>query len=188
MKVTETPLPGVLVLEPKKFGDARGFFLETYREDFLVKVGITEHFVQDNHSRSGKGVLRGLHYQLTQPQGKLVRVARGEVFDVAVDVRQGSPNFGQWFGTTLDEGSMRMMYVPPGFAHGFLVLSEVADFIYQCTDYYHPQSEQGIAWDDPEIGIEWPTMDVILSDKDCRNPTLSQQPSELLPQYENGQG
>lgn len=188
MKVIETSLPGVLVLEPKKFGDTRGFFLEAYREDSLAAAGITERFVQDNHSRSGKGVLRGLHYQLSQPQGKLVRVSRGEVFDVAVDVRQGSPNFGQWYGANLDEESMRMMYVPPGFAHGFLVLSEVADFIYKCTDYYHPQSEQSIAWNDREIGIEWPTMDVILSDKDVSSPALSQQSTELLPQYEKGQG
>lgn len=188
MNVIETSLPGVLVLEPKKYGDDRGFFLEIYREDSLAVAGITERFVQDNHSRSGKGVLRGLHYQLTQPQGKLVRVTRGEVFDVAVDVRHGSPNFGQWYGANLDEESMRMMYVPPGFAHGFLVLSEVADFIYKCSDYYHPQSEQGIAWDDQGIGIEWPAVDVILSDKDRHNPTLSQQSPEQLPQYEKGEG
>lgn len=131
-------------------------------------------------------MLRGLHYQLTQPQGKLVRVARGEVFDVVVDVRLGSPNFGQWYGTTLDEESMRMMYVPPGFAHGFVVLSDVADFIYKCTDYYHPQSEQGIAWNDPDIGIEWPTNDVMLSEKDRVYPTLNQQSPELLPGYEEG--
>jgi dTDP-4-dehydrorhamnose 3,5-epimerase len=188
VKIIETSLPGVVVLEPKKIGDSRGFFLETYREDFLVDAGISQRFIQDNHSRSGKGVLRGLHYQLTQPQGKLVRVARGEVFDVAVDVRMGSPNFGQWFGAKLNEESMRMMYLPPGFAHGFVVLSDVADFIYKCTDYYHPQSEQGIAWNDPDIDIEWPIKDVILSEKDLSNPTLSRQSPELLPHYEEGIG
>ena len=153
MKILETPLPGVMVFEPIRFGDNRGFFLETHREDIFKQAGITARFVQDNHSRSTKGVLRGLHYQLVQPQGKLVRVATGSVFDVAVDVRRGSPTFGDWFGTTLDDENMRMMYVPPGFAHGFIVLSESADFMYKCTDYYHPESEQGILWNDPNIGI-----------------------------------
>jgi dTDP-4-dehydrorhamnose 3,5-epimerase len=183
LKIIETGLPGVLVIEPKVFGDTRGFFLETYRGDFFKDAGIPDHFVQDNHSRSSKGVLRGLHYQLTQPQGKLVRVARGQAFDVAVDVRPGSPTFGQWYGTTLDEESMRMMYVPPGFAHGFLVLSEIADFIYKCTDYYHPESEQGILWNDPNIGIKWPLSDVALSTKDLQNRVLSDQPNECLPAY-----
>ncbi len=183
MKIIETPLPGVVVLEPKLHGDSRGFFLETYREDTLRQVGISEGFVQDNHSRSTRGVLRGLHYQLTQPQGKLVRVARGAVFDVSVDVRSGSPTFGQWYGATLDEESMRMMYVPPRFAHGFVVLTEIADFIYKCTDYYHPQSEQGILWNDPAIGIKWPITDVRLSEKDGNNPVLQDQPEALLPQY-----
>jgi len=183
MKITKTPLPGVLLLEPKLHGDSRGFFLETYREDTLKALGINERFVQDNHSRSTRGILRGLHYQLTQPQGKLVRVAQGAVFDVAVDVRRGSPTFGQWCGATLDEESMRMMYIPQGFAHGFVVLSDVADFIYKCTDYYHPQSEQGILWNDPDIGIEWPITDVQLSEKDQNNPVLKQQSEQLLPRY-----
>ena len=183
MKIIQTTLQEVLLLEPKLHGDSRGFFLETYREDTLKEFGINERFIQDNHSRSTRGILRGLHYQLTQPQGKLVRVAQGAVFDVAVDVRRGSPTFGQWCGATLDEENMRMMYIPQGFAHGFVVLSDVADFIYKCTDYYHPQSEQGILWNDPDIGIEWPITDVQLSDKDQNNPVLQHQSERLLPQY-----
>ncbi len=183
MKIIQTKLPGVIVFEPKCFGDSRGFFLETSRDDVLKEAGIKEQFVQDNHSRSKKGVLRGLHYQLVQPHGKLVRVASGAVYDVAVDVRVDSPTFGQWYGTTLDEETMRMMYVPPGFAHGFVVLSDIADFIYKCTNYYHPQSEQGIAWNDPELNIQWPLSDVSLSDKDLANPNLSQQLKENLPHY-----
>ena len=187
MKIIETHLPGVIVIEPKVFGDKRGFFLETYRQDVLEKAGIDVTFVQDNHSRSRQGVLRGLHYQLTQTQGKLVRVTSGADYDVAVDVRHGSPTFGQWYGTQIDEESMCMMYVPPGYAHGFVVLSESADFLYKCTDYYHPESEQGIAWDDPDIGIDWPiaqlTADVSLSDKDKNNVKLNDQPTEKLPDY-----
>ena len=183
MKILETSLPGVMVIEPQVFGDKRGFFLETFRDDIFKDAGIHESFVQDNHSRSSKGVLRGLHYQLIQPQGKLVRVTRGGVFDVAVDVRKGSPAFGQWYGTTLDEESMRMMYIPQGFAHGFVVLSETADFIYKCTDYYHPESEQGILWNDSEIGIKWPIVDTKLSQKDTENPILSLQSAESLPEY-----
>jgi len=183
MKILKTPLPGVLLLEPKRRGDSRGFFLETYREDTLKAAGITDRFVQDNHSRSTRGVLRGLHYQLIQPQGKLVRVARGAVYDVVVDVRKDSPTFGQWYGNTLDEESLRMMYIPPGFAHGFAVLSDIADFIYQCTDYYHPQSEQGILWNDPNIGIEWPIDDIRLSEKDRNNPKLGDLPEKYLPPY-----
>jgi dTDP-4-dehydrorhamnose 3,5-epimerase len=183
MNIIATGLPGVLVFEPKVYGDQRGFFVETYRDRILTEAGVDKPFVQDNHSRSCRGVLRGLHYQLVQPQGKLVRVARGKVFDVAVDVRKGSPHFGQWYGTVLDDESLRMMYVPPGFAHGFAVLSETADFIYKCTDYYHPQSEQGILWDDPDIGIEWPIGDVSLSDKDRKNPPLARQDRDKLPAY-----
>ena len=187
MKTIETHLPGVIVIEPKLFGDKRGFFLETYRQDVLQQAGINVNFVQDNHSRSTQGVLRGLHYQLTQTQGKLVRVTSGSVFDVAVDVRKGSPTFGQWYGTVLDEESMRMMYVPPGYAHGFVVLSETADFLYKCTDYYHPASEQGIAWDDPDIAIDWPianlATDISLSDKDKDNVFLKDQPDNKLPAY-----
>ena len=183
MVISESSLPGVFVIEPVLFGDKRGFFLETFRANVFEEHGIPTQFVQDNHSRSSGGVLRGLHYQMIQPQGKLVRAATGAVFDVAVDVRQGSPNFGQWYGTELSEDNMKMMYVPPGFAHGFVVLSETADFIYKCTDYYHPETEQGIAWDDPDIGIDWPISDVMLSEKDKLNPRLKDQNPDLLPQY-----
>ena len=183
MIISESSLPGVFVIEPKVFGDKRGFFLETFRAEVFEEHGIPTQFVQDNHSRSSGSVLRGLHYQMIQPQGKLVRAATGAVFDVAVDVRQGSPSFGHWFGTELNEDNMKMMYVPPGFAHGFVVLSETADFIYKCTDYYHPETEQGIAWDDPDIGIDWPISDVMLSEKDKLNPRLKDQNPDLLPQY-----
>lgn len=188
MKIIETCLPGVLIFEPKVFGDERGFFVETYRESVFAEAGLNAAFIQDNQSRSRRGVLRGLHYQLQQPQGKLVRAARGRVFDVAVDVRQDSPTFGQWAGAILDDSTHRQMYIPPGFAHGFVVLSELADFVYKCTNYYHPRSEAGICWNDPEIGIEWPTEileEVILSDKDRSLPFLKDQVSELLPKYAN---
>lgn len=182
MKITETRLPGVLLLEPRVHGDTRGFFIECYRSDLLHEAGVADEFVQDNHSRSTRGVLRGLHYQLENPQGKLVRVARGRVFDVAVDVRKGSPHFGEWVGVELDETSLRMLYIPPGFAHGFVVLSETADFLYKCTQYYHPQSEQGILWNDPSIGIEWPEFgEVRLSEKDRGNRCLADMPQHLLP-------
>jgi dTDP-4-dehydrorhamnose 3,5-epimerase len=181
MTVIETRLPGVFILEPEVFGDGRGFFLETYRASLFEELGMNIGFVQDNHSRSRRGVLRGLHYQIQQQQGKLVRVARGSVFDVAVDVRRDSPTFGQWAGCILDDENHRQFYVPPGFAHGFCVLSDEADFVYKCTDYYHPQSEYGIAWDDPDIGIEWPMRDVVLSAKDSRNPRLHEQ--QYLPVY-----
>lgn len=183
MKVLTTSLPGVLLFELDRYGDERGFFVETYRADIFRKSGLDLCFVQDNHSRSSRGVLRGLHYQLVQPQGKLVRVARGAVFDVAVDVRSGSPTFGEWYGTTLDDCNMRMMYIPPGFAHGFVVLTEFADFIYKCTDYYHPQSEHGILWNDPDIGIKWPVSDVNLSGKDADNPLLRDCQTKQLPPY-----
>lgn len=185
MKVIATELPGVLLLEPKAFGDARGFFLETWQAARYYEAGMPEHFVQDNHSRSRRGVLRGLHYQLMQPQGKLVSVMRGAVFDVAVDVRRGSPHFGRWFGCVLDDVDHRQLYIPPGFAHGFCVLSEEADFFYKCTNFYHPASEHGIAWDDPEIGIAWPLRkEVTLSDKDRHNRPLAKQSPEDLPLYE----
>ncbi len=183
MNIFESPLPGVFVIEPKVFGDARGFFVETFRESVAVEARIGARFVQDNQSRSKRGTLRGLHYQLTQPQGKLVRVSRGAVFDVAVDVRKGSPHFGKWYGSILDDVGHRMLYVPPNFAHGFLVLSDEADFVYKCTDYYHPASEQGVVWNDPGIGIEWPAAgcEPILSEKDRLMPTLSDQ--SQLPVY-----
>lgn len=184
MKIIETAIPGVLIFEPQVFGDERGFFVETYREQVFAEAGLNLTFVQDNQSRSRRGVLRGLHYQLQRPQGKLVRAASGRVFDVAVDVRRGSPTFGQWVGAVLDDVSHRQMYIPPGFAHGFVVLSELADFVYKCTDYYHPQSEAGIRWDDPAIGIAWPSeiLDAVtLSDKDLQLPLLREQTLEKLP-------
>ncbi|HPE72882.1 MAG TPA: dTDP-4-dehydrorhamnose 3,5-epimerase [Candidatus Competibacter sp.] len=185
MKVIATELPGILLLEPQVFGDARGFFMETWQAARYREVGMPERFVQDNHSRSRRGVLRGLHYQLTQPQGKLVWVTRGAVFDVGVDIRRGSPSFGRWYGCVLDDLNHRQLYIPPGFAHGFCVLSEEADFFYKCTDYYHPSSERGIAWDDPEIGIAWPIRDgITLSAKDQHNLSLAAQRPEDLPVYE----
>ncbi len=154
--MTRTEIPDVLLLEPRVFGDSRGFFVETFRQSWLEEAGLDLRFVQDNQSRSSRGVLRGLHYQLQQPQGKLVRVAQGRVFDVAVDVRLGSPTFGRWTGAVLDDENHRQLYIPPGLAHGFVVLSETAEFLYKCTNYYHPPSENGILWNDPDIGIEWP--------------------------------
>ena len=157
MKAIPTSIPDVLVLEPKVFGDARGFFFESYnRRVFSDATGLDLDFVQDNHSRSAHGVLRGLHYQIRQPQGKLVRVVVGEVFDVAVDLRRNSPTFGRWVGEYLSEENRRMMWVPEGFAHGFVVLSNHAEFLYKTTDYYAPEHERCIRWDDPTIGIEWP--------------------------------
>ena len=156
MNITETALPGVLLIEPKVFGDARGFFLESWNRKTFAGLGLDLDFVQDNHSRSGKGVLRGLHYQLNEPQGKLVRVTQGRVFDVAVDMRRASTHFGRWTGYELSAENHRMLWIPPGFAHGFLVLSESADFLYKTTAYYAPQWDRGVRWDDPEIGIEWP--------------------------------
>ncbi len=160
MKVTPTALADVLIIEPRVFGDARGFFFESFnRKAFQQATGIDADFVQDNHSRSAKGVLRGLHYQIEQAQGKLVRVVRGAVFDVAVDLRKSSPTFGQWVGAELSEENNRQMWVPPGFAHGFLTLSDSADFLYKTTDYYAPQFERCIAWDDPTLGVGWPLND-----------------------------
>lgn len=159
MKVTPTAIPGVLIIEPKVFGDARGLFFESFNQKaFNEATGLDESFVQDNHSRSSKGVLRGMHYQLQQPQGKLVRVIRGAVFDVAVDIRKSSPTFGRWVGVELSEDNHKQLWVPAGFAHGFLVLSESADFLYKTTDYYAPAHERCIAWNDPSLGIEWPTL------------------------------
>lgn len=157
MKVTPTAIPDVLIIEPKVFGDARGFFYESFNQKAFNEATNTNHqFVQDNHSRSAKGVLRGLHYQIQQPQGKLVRVVRGVVFDVAVDIRKSSPTFGKWVGVELSEDNRRQMWVPPGLAHGFLVTSDSADFLYKTTDYYAPEYARCIAWNDPTIGIRWP--------------------------------
>ena len=168
MKVTATAIPDVLIIEPKIFGDSRGFFFESFNQrDFNAATGTDFTFVQDNHSRSEKGVLRGLHYQLGKPQGKLVRVVRGSVFDVAVDIRHSSPTFGQWMGVELNEHDNRQLWVPPGLAHGFLVLSGSAEFLYKTTDYYAPEFERCIAWDDPDLAINWPASDaMILSTKD----------------------
>lgn len=168
MKVVPTEIPEVLIIEPHIFGDARGFFYESYNERaFLDKVGISEHFVQDNHSRSAKNVLRGLHYQIKQPQGKLVRVVVGSVFDVAVDLRQGSKTFGRWVGVYLNAEEKQQLWVPAGFAHGFVVLSEYAEFLYKTTDYYAPQYERCIQWNDPNLAIAWPIQDEpVLSGKD----------------------
>ena len=170
MKVIPTAIPDVLIIEPRVFGDARGFFMESYnRRAFAEATGQGVDFVQDNHSRSAKGVLRGLHYQVQQPQGKLVRVVRGAVFDVAVDIRKSSPTLGRWVGVELSEDNHRQLWVPPGFAHGFLVLSDSADFLYKTTDYYAPEHERCIAWNDPALGIEWPAGVVPqLSAKDAR--------------------
>ena len=157
MKVTPTAIPDVLIIEPKVFGDERGFFFESFNQaKFEAATGQNVHFVQDNHSRSAQGVLRGLHYQIQQPQGKLVRAVRGTVFDVAVDLRKSSPTFGRWVGVELSEENHRQMWVPPGFAHGFVVTSESADICYKTTDYYAPQFERCIAWNDPELAIHWP--------------------------------
>jgi len=157
MKVIETLLPGVLVIEPKVFGDERGFFFESFNAHrFAEMTGVTAPFVQDNHSRSVRGVLRGLHYQIRQTQGKLVRVTSGEVFDVAVDLRRSSPAFGRWMGTNLSAENKRQIWIPEGFAHGFLVLSETAEFLYKTTDYWAPEHESCIRWDDPGIGVQWP--------------------------------
>ena len=173
MKVSPTRLPGVLVFEPDSHGDDRGFFLETFHVDrYREHIGVSHTFVQDNHSRSSRGVLRGLHAQREHPQGKLVRVSRGEVFDVAVDIDPKSPTFGQWVGERLSDSNHRQLWIPPGYAHGFVVLSETADFEYKCTDYYHPADEIGVRWDDPDIGIDWPISDPVLSAKDAALPRL----------------
>lgn len=175
MNFVETDLSGVLIIEPKVFGDARGFFLESWNRQTMSDAGLGMDFVQDNHSRSAKGVLRGLHYQLENPQGKLVRVTQGAVFDVAVDIRRSSPNFGKWVGVELSAENHRMLWIPPGFAHGFLVLSETADFLYKCTTLYHPPSDRSLRWNDPDIGIAWPEAGLapLLSAKDEAAPLLS---------------
>lgn len=157
MKIIDTSIPEVKIIEPKVFGDERGFFLETFQaKKYQSIIGENLTFVQDNHSRSGKGVLRGLHFQITKPQGKLVRVVTGEVFDVAVDIRKGSASFGQWVGVLLSSDNKKQFWVPPGFAHGFVVLSDTADFEYKCTDFYDPTDEGAIKWNDPDIAIDWP--------------------------------
>ena len=178
MKFTPLAIPDVFLIEPKVFGDARGFFLESFRQDlFNQATGTNYEFIQDNHSRSSKGVLRGLHYQLPpHAQGKLVRVISGAVFDVAVDIRRSSPSFGQWVGAELRAENHRQLWIPPGFAHGFVVLSDTADFVYKTTAYYAPESDRGLLWNDPDIAIAWPQLDIefSLSEKDLHQPAFKQ--------------
>ena len=166
MKITPSAIPEVLVIEPQVFGDKRGFFMETWNKLNYLKYNLNLDFVQDNFSRSSRGVLRGLHYQLENPQGKLIWVVRGRVFDVAVDIRKGSPTFGDWVGFKLSGEEHKQIYIPPGFAHGFCVLSDSADFQYKCTHFYHPKDEHGVLWNDPDIGIEWSGSDFLISEKD----------------------
>jgi dTDP-4-dehydrorhamnose 3,5-epimerase len=170
MEFKPTTLPGVLLIEPTVFGDERGFFLESWNARTFADAGLNLQFVQDNHSKSSRGILRGLHYQIEHTQGKLVRVTRGDVFDIAVDVRGDSPTLGQWYGVQLSGENKRMLWIPPGFAHGFYVLSAEAEFLYKCTDFYHPQSDVSIRWDDPDLAIDWPLIDgeaPLLSAKDA---------------------
>lgn len=180
MNVITTELPGVVIIEPKRFRDDRGFFFESFNETVFAKAGLPWQFVQDNISFSEPQVLRGLHYQLPNPQGKLCSVLRGEVFDVAVDIRKGSPTYGKWVGITLSFENGRQVYIPEGFAHGFLVTGDCAVFHYKCTALYDPKSERSIAWDDPEIGIEWPRKDVRLSLKDTAAPQLAEVATRCL--------
>jgi dTDP-4-dehydrorhamnose 3,5-epimerase len=181
MKVIETALPGAVVLEPKVFGDERGFFYESYNRDSYYAAGISVDFIQSNVSRSARGVLRGLHYQWPNPQGKLVSVLEGEVYDVAVDIRRGSPTFGRWAGVMLTADNHRHFWIPEGFAHGFCVLSEFATFAYQCTALYDAKADAGIRWNDANIGIDWPLSEPLLSDKDSKTPLLKDVPSDRLP-------
>jgi len=183
MKVLETELPGVLVIEPRVFADQRGYFIETWNQLRYAEVGLADTFVQDNLSYSTRGALRGLHFQNPNPQGKLVYVLQGEVFDVAVDIRLGSPTFARWIGMTLSEENKRQLYVPPGYAHGFCVTSAAAMFAYKCTDVYNPAAEGSIRWDDPDIGIEWPSMDLVLSEKDRQAPALKDTSRSRLPSF-----
>ncbi len=183
MKVSETTLPGILLIEPDVFGDNRGFFMETWNRNRYGEQGLDVDFVQDNLSLSRQGILRGLHYQWPQPQGKLVQVLAGVVFDVAVDIRQGSPTFGQWFGCELSAENHFQLYIPEGFAHGFCVLSDEALFSYKCTDTYHSVTEHCLLWNDPDIGIEWPVTSPLLSDKDRNGLLLKDLPAADLPGY-----
>lgn len=184
MQRIETALPDVFLIEPKVIGDQRGFFLESYHREKYAALGIHDEFVQDNHSQSVRGTLRGLHYQLEHAQAKLCRVVQGEVLDVAVDIRRGSPTFGRWVSAVLSAENKRLIYVPQGFAHGFVVLSETAEFLYKCSDFYHAEHEHGVLWSDPQLNIRWNVANPILSAKDQKYPTLAQVPQELLPKYE----
>ena len=183
MKCTNTVIPGVVIIEPDVFGDNRGFFMETWRQERYAELGLKGPFVQDNLSFSTKGVLRGLHYQHPHAQGKLVSVVQGEVFDVAVDIRYGSPTFGKWAGVTLSGENHKQFWVPQGFAHGFCVLSETAYYTYKCTEVYTPSAEGGIAWNDPDIGIEWPITATSFSEKDTVYPRLQDVPTDRLPMF-----
>jgi dTDP-4-dehydrorhamnose 3,5-epimerase len=183
MNVIETKLPGALIFEPKVFGDERGFFMETWHAERYEEAGLPVRFVQDNLSFSQRGVLRGLHFQNPGQQGKLVYVLQGEVYDVAVDIRIGSPTFGEWEAAVLSSENKRQFYVPEGFAHGFLVTSGAALFAYKCTAKYNPKAEASVLWNDPEVGIEWPTDAPVLSDKDRVAPPLAEMPAEWLPRY-----
>lgn len=187
LTVTKTAIPDVLIIEPRVFRDARGFFMETFHGEKYRRSGINRIFVQDNHSHSQRGILRGLHYQLKQPQAKLIYVVTGEIFDAAVDIRRGSPTFGHWVGATLSTGNQRQLYIPEGFAHGFYVLSKTADVIYKCSDYYAPDDEYGLIYSDPAINIDWPFRgEPLLSEKDCRYPPLKNVPETQLPMYPTG--
>lgn len=183
MEIYSTSLKEVLVVEPIVFKDIRGFFMETYQREKYEKAGISGIFVQDNHSHSQRGTLRGLHYQLNNSQAKLIYVVRGEIFDVAVDIRRDSPTFGKWAGINISSDNHRQLYIPEGFAHGFYVLSNEVDVIYKCTDFYHPEDEYGIRWDDKELAINWPGQNPILSQKDAAYPFLAQQSNDCLPKY-----
>ena len=183
MKVIESNLPGVLIIEPQVFGDTRGYFLETWNQARYEQAGLSARFVQDNVSYSARDTLRGLHFQNPNPQGKLVYVLQGEVFDAAIDIRVGSPTFGRWTGVTLSGENKRQMYIPEGFAHGFCVTSEHALFAYKCTDIYNPTAEVSILWNDPDIGIDWPVTSPILSGRDRNAPRLKEMPTDRLPQF-----
>jgi len=184
LQILPTAIPEVRVIAPRVFGDERGYFLETYRQSTFAEFGIICEFVQDNHSFSTKGTLRGLHYQITHAQAKLCRVITGRVLDIAVDIRWGSPTFGRWVGMELSEENHHMAFIPAGFAHGFAVLSDTAHFLYKCSNYYDPAGERGIVWNDPQIGIEWPLQEPLLSPKDSRYPTLAQIAPADLPVFE----
>jgi dTDP-4-dehydrorhamnose 3,5-epimerase len=179
----ETALPDVFLVRPKVFRDDRGFFFESYHREKFARLGISDNFVQDNHSRSRRGTVRGLHYQLSHPQAKLCRVVFGEVVDVAVDIRRGSPTFGKSVTVVLSAENQQQIYIPPGFAHGFAVLSESAEFLYKCSDFYYPEDEQGVLWNDPALKIDWRVSEALLSDKDKRFRPLSKIPVECLPKY-----
>lgn len=184
MEIIETELPGVLIIVPDVFGDSRGFFLETWNRERYAACGVDEDFIQDNLSLSGSGVVRGLHYQMPQMQAKLVYVIQGEVYDVAVDIRTGSPTFGKWYGVKLSDKNKLQLYLPVGFAHGFSVLSETALFAYKCSDFYNREADSGIAWDDPDLGIDWKVAEPSLSQKDQRLPRLKDVDASRLPVYE----